>query len=626
MEARYGSGAKAETRSSDTTTYGGTLAQAEGDATSQDPAPPASVTELGQLRMLSRIAEQVGEGVAVFDNDARLLYANPAFATMHGTSVEHLNATPMEGSTFYDADDWNGPVQVLIRAVLDQGVGRAEVMRRRLDGSTFAAHVTLSMLRDEAGELLGRVLCVQDVTERREANARLEALATTDVLTGLPNRALFADRLDQALAVGKREQRGVALLFIDLDRFKNVNDSLGHHFGDEVLVEVAGRLRGALRAGDTVARLGGDEFALLLAGSTSPEQSVSAAERVLASLRPSIVAGDVEFFVSASIGVALWPEDCSSKTELLQHADVAMYRAKSAGGNRFEMFQPAMTVAARERLRIEADLRRAIDGNEFFLRYQPQMDLRSGEVTGVEALVRWRHPARGEVTPAEFIALAEETALIVPIGNWVLEEACRQAARWREDLDVEPNLRMAVNIAPRQLIQPDFVRLVTRALDATATPPSQLELEITEDTILADTGPAVATLVTLRKLGVTIAIDDFGTGYSSLSYLRRFPVDRLKLDMSLVADIVSEGNVGRGRGSLVAAAINLAHALDLEAVAEGVENESQRVALAAAGCEQAQGYLWSKPLLASEIPPWLAEVAPNYRTSRSRTTVVRRPR
>jgi len=439
----------------------------------------------------------------------------------------------------------------------------------------------------------------------RDANGRLETLATTDVLTGLPNRALFGDRLDQALAVGRREEQGVSLLFIDLDRFKNVNDSLGHHCGDEVLVEVADRLRGSLRAGDTVARLGGDEFALLLFGASSPEHAVTAAERVLAALRPSIAVGGVEFFVSASIGVALWPEDCSSRAELLQHADVAMYRAKAAGGDRFEMFQPAMTIAARERLRVETDLRRAIDRNEFFLLYQPQINLQTGEVVGVEALVRWNHPVRGQVPPADFIALAEETALIVPIGNWVLQEACRQAERWRNDLGDRPPLRVAVNIAPRQLMLADFVGMVTEALAATGTPPSQLEIEITEDTLLADFGPAVATLTTLRALGVTIAIDDFGTGYSSLAYLRRFPADRLKLDMSLVSEIGQDVESKAEGGQLVVAAISLAHALNLQAVAEGVESEGQRRALAAAGCEEAQGYLWSRPLSAPALSQWL---------------------
>ena len=695
------------------------------------------VTDLGRLRLLSRIVQQVGEGVAVVDNEAKIVYANAEFARMHGCTPEELDSGDVRGSDFYAKEEWEGPVQSLMRDALTRGIGRAELTRRRLDGSTFAAHVTLSQLQDESGTLIGRVLCVRDVSEvheaeahrrtnerrladaqeiarlgswewdlragrlswseqlyritgrpldwqptyqgflhqvhpadrpgvedamrrslatgelfdvvyrlvvddqerihhargdvvraedgepalirgtaqdvteaklaeasLREANARLEHLATTDQLTGLPNRALFNDRLEQAMALARRRPRNVALLFIDVDRFKTVNDSLGHHGGDEVLVEVARRVLGAVRSCDTVARLGGDEFAVLL-GDCTPEEAAAAAERVLAALRPSFVIAGVEFFVGASIGVALWPEDCASKVELLQHADVAMYRAKAAGGNRFEMFQPAMTVAARERLSLEAALRRAVDGDEFFLRYHPQVELATGRVTGVEALVRWELPGQGEVAPDRFIPLSEETALIVPIGAWVLREACRQAVRWRDELDAP--LCMAVNVSPRQLAHPGFVSVVSDVLAETGLEPELLELEITETALISDVGPATAILGALRDLGVRLAIDDFGTGYSSLSSLRRAPFDRLKLDMSLIAGLgKGDDSARKGDGALVAAAINLAHALGVEVVAEGVVDRRQLRALTRFGCEHGQGYLWTKPLLAEELPAWLA--------------------
>ncbi|MGI8684602.1 MAG: putative bifunctional diguanylate cyclase/phosphodiesterase [Acidimicrobiales bacterium] len=702
--------------------------------------PSPRVTDLGQLRLLSRIVDQVGEGVAVVDNDARIVYANTEFARMHRCSLDELHAQQFVGSDFYASDDWAGPVQELMKQALDEGIGRSEVTRRRTDGTTFAAHITLSLLRDDAGDLVGRILCVQDVTERceavaqlranerrladaqeiarlgswewdlvtgtmkwsdqlfritglpndwapdyerflhridradrqrvkdavqtslltgrpydviyrvplpgrpdcivhargdvvtdaagapvvmrgtvqdvteakvaeaslREANARMEELATRDQLTGLTNRSLFSDRLDQALAMGARGQRNVAVLFVDVDRFKNINDSLGHHCGDEVLVEVSSRIVHALRASDTVARLGDDEFAVLLGGSTTPEEAAAAAERVLAALRPPFTGAGIEFFVGASIGVALWPEDCGSKVELLQHADVAMHRAKAAGGNRFEMFQPAMTVAAHEHLRMEADLRRAVDGEEFFLRYHPQVDLVTGAVTGVESLLRWAHPSSGEIGPDTFIPLAEETALILPIGDWVLGEACRQAARWRAELDTP--LCMAVNVSPLQLAQPDFVETVVRVLAETGLPPSALELEVTESILIEDTGPAIRALRALRELGVGLAIDDFGTGYSSLSSLRRFLVDRVKLDMSLISELGKGDDSAReGNGALVAAAINLAHALGLPTVAEGIVHERQVQTLASFGCEQGQGFYWTQPLLASELPPWLAD-------------------
>ena len=704
----------------------------------QPAGSPATVIDLGQLRMLSRIVDQVGEGVAVVDNEANIVYANAEFGRMHRCDVANLGSRGLRGSDFYAAEAWEGPVQALMQRTMAKGIGRAEIRRRRTDGTTFAAHVTLSLLHDDAGDLTGRVLCVQDITERtdaeaatrqnerrladaqeiaqmgsweldlrsgvlawseqlrriagrpldwhpsyedfqsqihpddlpgmkvaievavnggkaydrtyrcfrgdgeervfhargevvmdaqgvavlmrgtvqdvtevtqteaslREANVRLEHLATRDPLTGLTNRALFSDRLDQALALARREPREVAVLFVDIDRFKNVNDSLGHHGGDEVLVEVARRLVAGLRDSDTVARLGGDEFAMLLGGSPSSEDAAGAAERVLDSLRPAFVCAGVEFFVGASIGVALWSEECSSGAELLQQADVAMYRAKAAGGNRFEMFQAAMTVAAHERLSLEADLRRAVDGEEFFLRYHPQIELATGRVSGVEALVRWAHPTKGEITPGSFIPLAEQTALIVPIGAWVLGEACRQAARWRAELQTD--FGMAVNVSPLQLAQADFVPMVARLLEATGLPPWALELEVTESMEITADGPVVPALTALRALGVRLAIDDFGTGYSSLCSLRGFLVDRLKLDMSLISELGTADDPGpQGNGALVAAAIALAHALGLETVAEGVTDERQVQTLVGFGCEQGQGFLWTEPLLAGELPAWL---------------------
>ena len=576
------------------------------------PGRPGRVTDLAQLRMLSRIADQVGEGVAVVDNEAHIIYANPEFARMHRCTPEYLQSRDFRGSDFYAADEWDGPVQDLMRDALADGIGRAAVTRRRADGTTFAAHVTLSLLRDGADELVGRVLCVQDITDRceaeaslLEANRRLELLARTDQLTGLPNRTVFNDRLDQALATAARDGRNVAVLFVDVDRFKNVNDSLGHHCGDEVLMEVSRRLVAAVRHSDTVARLGGDEFAVLLGTSVSPEEAAHSAERMVEALRPPFLTAAMEFFVGASIGVALWPEDCRSKTELLQHADAAMYRAKAAGGNRFEMFQPAMSVAAHERLSLEADLRRAVDGQEFFLRYHPQVDLASGVVTGVEALVRWVHPTEGELPPDRFISMAERTALIVPIGAWVLREACQQAMRWRDEIPTP--LRMSVNVSPLQLVQPGFVAMVTGVLADTGLPASALELEITETALVADTGPAIDALKAMRSLGVALAIDDFGTGYSSLSSLRRFLVDRVKLDMSLISELgKGDDRAAIGNGALVAAAIDLAHALGLETVAEGIGDERQVETLARFGCEEGQGYFWAKPLLAAEIPAWIA--------------------
>jgi diguanylate cyclase (GGDEF)-like protein len=441
-----------------------------------------------------------------------------------------------------------------------------------------------------------------------DANGRLQEMTTTDTLTGLPNRALFTDRVNQVISSALRDGREVPVMLIDLDHFKEVNDTVGHHAGDELLIDVARRLLSALRTSDTVARIGGDEFAVVLEMSTTGEQAAATAERVLEAVRAaSFVRDGVELIVSASIGIALWSEAGTSQAELLKHADVAMYRAKAAGGDRFEMFQPAMTVVARNRLGLERDLRRAITSDELFLRYQPQIDLATGEVLAVEALVRWTHPTRGEVMPAEFISLAEESGLIVPLGAWVLNEACRQLAHWHDDHPPGPRLRMSVNVSARQLADARFVTLVTEALARSGVSPASLELEITESTLVDESGPATTMLRTLRALGVSVAIDDFGTGYSSLAYLRRFPVDRLKLDMSFVAGLehADSGSPGSDE-ALVGAAINLGHALRLDVLAEGVETEKQRRALIAFGCDQAHGYLLAKPLRGDELEVWMA--------------------
>ncbi|HUR18348.1 MAG TPA: EAL domain-containing protein [Acidimicrobiales bacterium] len=571
-----------------------------------------------ELRLL---LESAAEGIWGVDVEGSFTFINRAAAQMFGWAPEEMigkNAHLMvhhsrpDGSA-YPAEDC--PTFRSFRSGEGHRID-GEVLWRR-DGTAFPTSYA-SFPIEHDGVLQGAVITCSDITERQkaadalsEANLRLQQLASSDALTGLPNRALFSDRLDQALALARREQREVAVLFIDLDRFKDVNDSLGHHTGDDLLVEVSHRLTDALRDSDTVARLGGDEFAVLLGGTASPEEAAAAAERILTSFRRPFTIGGVEFMVSASVGVALWPEDCRSKAELLQHADVAMYRSKAAGGNRFEMFQPAMTVAARDRLTVEREMRLALEAGRFFLRYHPQVELATGAVVGVEALVRWEHPRRGEVMPLEFIELAEETGLIVPIGAWVLMEACRQAARWRVELAERAPLRMAVNVSPRQLANADFVAQVEDSLAGTGLAATDLELEITESTLISETGPAAGTLKTLRQLGISVAIDDFGSGYSSLGHLRRFPVDRLKLDMSFVAGL-GRPKTCDGRHdetALVAAAVDLAHALGIQALAEGVETEDQRLALVAIGAEEAQGYLWTRPLRSDEFTEWLGAQA-----------------
>ena len=565
--------------------------------------PAAGISDLGQLRMLSRIVQQVGEGVAVTDNEARILYANAEFARMHHCDLDDLHGGRYRGSDFYSADVWAGPVQGLMHDALTAGIGRAELNRLRADGSVFPASVTLSLLYDDGGSLVGRVLCVRDVTAARdveaslrEANARLERLASTDQLTGLPNRGLFTDRLEQTMALARREPRSVALLFLDVDRFKSVNDTLGHQYGDEVLVEVARRLVAALRECDTVARLGGDEFAVLLGGSASPEDAAGAAQRLLDALRPGIAAGRTELFVGASIGIALWPEDCASEADLLEHADVAMYRAKASGGNRFEMFRRTMTIAARERLSVQAELSRAVDAGELRLRYDPQVELATGRVTGVEAVAWWDHPSQDGGAPASLPALAEETGLSVRIGAWALQEACQQAARWRSELGSP--LTVGVGVSARQLDDPVFGTAVRDVLAASHLPAVALELQVPEAAARPDAGTASA-LEALARLGVRLAVDGFGTGCSSLASLCRRPLHRVRLDPTFVAGVTGP------EGGVVGATVALARAAGLETVAGGVSDERQRDALAAVGCVSAQGPLWTEPLAAADLAGWI---------------------
>ena len=445
---------------------------------------------------------------------------------------------------------------------------------------------------------------IVDITERKRLEAELSHQAFHDALTGLPNRALLLDRAEQALARARRDRRHVALLFLDLDNFKLVNDCLGHEYGDDLLVRIAQVLRLSVREGDTVARLGGDEFIVLLDSAKDGNEADEVVARIQRSLsQPFIVAG-MSLSVSGSIGVVLADASLYKPAQLLRDADIAMYRAKAAGKNRHVSFTPEMRLEVRERMQREADLRRAIEQSEFALHYQPQTDLTTGTTVGVEALVRWQRPERGLTAPDEFIPLAEETGLIVPIGRWVLREACRQARLWNACCPTGTPLVVSVNLSARQLAEPALANDIEAALMETGLPPAQLTLEITESTAMDDAEATVRTLTTLRALGVSISIDDFGTGYSSLAYLQRFPVDSLKIDRSFVRQLPS----GDGALAIVTAITGLAHTLGIKVVAEGVETADQAACLRELGCDRAQGFLYAKPAHADAITNLLTGV------------------
>jgi diguanylate cyclase (GGDEF)-like protein len=455
--------------------------------------------------------------------------------------------------------------------------------------------------RDAAGNVTSVTGLMSDITGRKQAESRLQELATHDALTGLPNRALLHDRVQRMLdtcAPG----RTVAVMFLDLDRFKEVNDSFGHELGDVLLCEVAARLRKVMRPGDVIARLGGDEF-VVAAECAGAGDAAAIAQKLLDALGLSMRVGGQEVTAGGSIGISLFPQDAGTKELLFQTADTAMYGAKRAGRNRYRFFEPEMTLAAQARMALEMALRPALARGEFELHYQPRIDLRTMAVVGLEALIRWNSADLGRVSPGEFIAIAEETGLIVPIGRWVLHEACRQT-RGLIDRDGRA-IRVSVNVSARQLAQAGFVDEVRAVLADTGLPPDCLEVELTESALIEDMARTAAMLDELRALGVKLAVDDFGTGYSGLAYLRRFHIDVLKLDRSFV--LQEDGRISAF--DFVKAFVDMAHALKLSVVAEGVETAEVLDFLRAADCDEVQGYLMARPMPFDALQTWLDRAA-----------------
>lgn len=440
-----------------------------------------------------------------------------------------------------------------------------------------------------------------DITARKRAEEELRRLAHHDALTGLANQALFKNHLDQALAFARRHGRRIAVLFVDLDRFKFINDTLGHDVGDCLLQYAAHRLKGCVRASDTVARMGGDEFVLILTDIAHAEDAAVVAQNIFNALLPEFVLEGHKVVVTPSIGISLFPDDGEDGQTLLKHADLAMYRAKEQGRNSYHFYTPEMTARIRERLVLEHDLRRALAQDELFLHYQPKVDLKNGRIVGTEALLRWQQPDRGLVPPAQFVPLAEETGLIVPIGAWALQTACRQTRVWQEA--GLTNLTMAVNLSGRQFKEVELVSTVARILEETALHPACLEFEITESLLMQDTQNSIAALSALKEMGIRITIDDFGTGYSSLSYLKRFSIDSLKIDQSFVQDVSTDPN----DAAITKAIIAMAHSLGIKVIAEGVETQEQLKFLQIHGCDEIQGYYFSRPVSAEAAAALLQE-------------------
>jgi diguanylate cyclase (GGDEF)-like protein/PAS domain S-box-containing protein len=554
------------------------------------------------LRLLNRAVEASSNGIMICDAqgpEMPILYVNPAFERITGFGADEVIG---RNPGFLSGDDKEQKGVIDIRESIHRGVETEAVVRNyRKDGALFWNELSVAPVRDADGGVSHFVSVFNDITERKRYEEQLEHHAGHDPLTDLLNRNLLIDRLEQSIVYAGRSHRLLAVLLLDLDRFKVVNESLGHGQGDELLRMVAKRLMGCVRPGDTVARLGGDEFVIALAEVAEIDDVGLVGKKIQEGLiHPFLLAGR-ELFVTASIGISFYPRDGGDGETLIRNADVAMYRAKAEGGNQFRFFAPDMNLRVMETLEMDADLRRALEKEEFLLYYQPTVDLASGRIGGCEALVRWRHPQKGLVPPGAFIPLAEETGLIVPLGDWVLREACRQSQEWRKA--GIPVVTVSVNLSARQFRQVDLVEKIRQAIEDTGMDPRKLILELTESMIMHDPAGAAETMHRLKGLGVGLSLDDFGTGYSSLNYLRRFPVDSLKIDRSFITDVT----VDAGAAAVATSVVAIAHSLKLTAIAEGVETKEQLAFVRESQCDGLQGYYFSKPLPADEFANLLRE-------------------
>jgi diguanylate cyclase (GGDEF)-like protein/PAS domain S-box-containing protein len=536
-------------------------------------------------------------GVVICDATAEgfpVLWANPAFEAMTGYPAEDMQGLSMR--QLQGPDSAPAAVAAMASALREGRDCQVTIRNLRRNGEAFWNEVSLSPVHDDHGELTHYIGILDDVTAVTEATERAQHLAQHDVLTGLPNRAVFLDRVRQALARLSRNPGSVAVLFLDIDDFKWVNDSHGHPVGDDLLRAVPARLGEVLRRGDTLARFGGDEFALLCTDLTGPDQAAMVAQRVLNGFRRPFRAGAEEIAVTASVGIAVASDSGPTADEMLSDADAAMYRAKAQGRARYELFDAEIRARVHERLDLAHDLRQAIEHDQLTVHYQPMVALETGEPTGFEALLRWDHPERGRVPPDVFIPIAEETGSIVELGRWVLERACSDLTQWTGSAG--SHLELAVNLSPRQLADQGLPELIGGLTLTTGFDLSRLSLEVTETALHHEDDLPAERLWALKQLGVGIHLDDFGAGYSSLGHLRRFPIDVLKIDRSFVAGMGTDSQ----DAAIVAAILPMAAALGLDVIAEGVENEDQVSHLLELGCRRAQGFLFARPAPAEELP------------------------
>jgi len=552
-----------------------------------------------KMRIFSSALEQTADLVMITDKQGVVEYVNPAFEETTGFSrQEIIGKTPrILRSGKHDQDFY----QRLWDTILRGEVFNEVLINARKDGSIYYEEKTISPIKDNGGVISHFVSTGKNISERMRVQERLHYMAHHDSLTKLPNRNLFMDRLRQAMARARWHKRLIAVMFLDLDHFKSINDSLGHIIGDQLLIQLTQRFSSGVRAGDTIARLGGDEFAILLDDIASEKDISQLAKKLLDTMISPFAIQGHELFMTASIGVSIFPNDAEDPETLLRNADVAMYRAKDMGRNNYQFYSNEMSARAFERLTMENSLRHALKREEFFLLYQPQVEIRSRRIVGVEALLRWQHPELGLVLPSDFIPLLEETGFIVEVGDWVLHHALKQAVNWHHaGFDF---LKVSINLSSRQFNNPDFISMLQSLVMNAGLEPQNIELELTESMLMRSASKTISALNSISQFGISIAVDDFGTGYSSLNYLRRFPISTLKIDSSFIRDVIKDED----DRAIATAIIVMAQCLNLIVIAEGVETEEQSAFLQSLDCSQIQGNIFSPPVSADEISRMLNE-------------------
>jgi len=543
---------------------------------------------LARLDVAEKVLECTMEGVMVTDRRGTMLWVNQGFSNISGYPREEVlgQKAAMLKSGLQNAEFYHA----MWARIRENGEWQGEIWNRRKDGEAFPEWLTIKAITDPSGQVTRYVGVFSDISKHKRAEETIRTLTYYDAVTRLPNRYLLMDRLDQALERAPRSGRRLALVMIGLNRFKQINETLGHQTGDVVLRTVADRLGMSLRGHDTVARLRGDTFCCLLTDLAQDHDAHLVISRLLESFATSFEVDGHELFITAKVGISVYPVDGTDPEDLAQKAETAMNRSKELADNSYQFYTPEMHANSVERLRLETELRKAVSRDEFVVYYQPKIETATGRVVGAEALVRWRHRELGMISPADFIPIAEETGLIVPIGNWVMNHVCEQLRQWR---DVgQPVVQVAVNLSAHQFRQPDLVEQVVAALETHGIPPELLELELTESAVMHHAEATIETLMQLHKQGVRLAIDDFGTGYSSLSYLKKFPLDKLKIDRSFVMDI----DTNPASAEIVGAIVAMGHSLNLEIVAEGVENDAQLEVLKGLKCDEIQGFYYSRPI------------------------------